>query len=281
MGWKSLWAKGMRPPSIEVEGATVILHLGRIAAELPLEYNTVIRFASDTPDIAVYEDDTLCIQYHIDPLLINPSLAGQFLHTSIRVLANYGLMIDGIITKTADVLRPWNHDQRTGARRFDFDEAIRFHPVFLSPAAHSNAENVGKGLFSRGLHFPGHVTPTSVRACCVCDACRQSFSLHHIHLGFSNAQAFYCENGIHTLLVGYDQMPEIMQLNRADLAQAEIQVIDAKLPLCTECGSSFRCFNPLRCPHCHEPYIDFLKYPALRQSEYYGYYFINQTPQHF
>jgi hypothetical protein len=160
MRWRYWWAEKVRPPLIEVDGTTIILHPDRIATELPLEYSAVIRFPSDTPDIVVYENDTPCIQYHVDPLLNNPSLAGQFLHTSIRVLDNYGLMIDGIITKTAD-------ESATGTRRYDFDEAIRFQPTFLSPSAHKNSETIGMGLFSRGLHFHGYVTPATVRACCV------------------------------------------------------------------------------------------------------------------
>jgi hypothetical protein len=36
--------------------------------------------------------------------------------------------------------------------------------------------------------------------------------------------------------------------------------------------------NPLRCPHCGDPYIDFKAHPQLRVNEYYGNTFYGERP---
>jgi hypothetical protein len=87
-----------------------------------------------------------------------------------------------------------------------FGKDIKLTPVFnLSQAIpeNNNTESIGKGLSERGLHFSGTVTPSNVRCICVCDSCKQSFSLQHFHAGFSDAQYFYSTNSKETLVVPY------------------------------------------------------------------------------
>lgn len=46
-------------------------------------------------------------------------------------------------------------------------------------------------------------------------------------------------------------------------------------------GTSFSYLNPLRCPHCTAPYIDFESRPEIRAGEYYGNYLHGTDPQRY
>lgn len=80
-------------------------------------------------------------------------------------------------------------------------EGIRFKPVFISDSKMEYKDLIGKGLFARGLHYSGRVTPGNVRSVCVCDYCEQSFSIKSFHSGFSDVYYFYSEDGMQTLVV--------------------------------------------------------------------------------
>ena len=62
-------------------------------------------------------------------------------------------------------------------------DGIRFQPVLLNAYNNDNPENKGMGLFSRGLHFFGFITPSNFRLCCICDECKKSFNIHSYHAG--------------------------------------------------------------------------------------------------
>jgi hypothetical protein len=70
---------------------------------------------------------------------------------------------------------------------------IRFQPFM---AAGYPQDLVGRGLFLRGLHYRGFVTPTNVKLSCICDNCKKS-----VHSGFSMASYFYSASGQYTLIV--------------------------------------------------------------------------------
>lgn len=146
---------------------------------------------------------------------------------------------------------------------------IRFQPFFLSGASVSNAELAGKGLFRRGLHFSGSVTPGNILLSCECDKCHCSFLIRSYHAGFSNSAYFYSASGKHTLTVS-----TMVSGSPAPLSAPEpvtLAALERSLPSAPD-GSSYSYLNPFRCPHCGEPYIDFQANPGLRESEYYGNY---------
>lgn len=114
-------------------------------------------------------------------------------------------MIDGIISNSEASFPNWTDK--------DY-EAVRLQPFFLSNANNNNIGLIGKGLFDRGLHFTGTVTPTTVRCVCICDNCKQSFTLQHFHAGFSEVQYFYSTDSKETLVVPYNaivNMPTQLQ----------------------------------------------------------------------
>lgn len=165
------------------------------------------------------------------------------------------------------------------AEKFRSGDAVgvRFQPFYLSMCAVDPKELIGRGLFFRGLHFAGTVTPGNVSQLAVCDSCRGSFRLQSFHCGFSDQAYFYCSGGPHTLVISSWEDGAPPALGQADVvALAELE---RRLPECEICGGNFAFKNGFRCPHCGEPYIDFAKHPDERATEYYGVYLYGQKPQ--
>jgi hypothetical protein len=180
-------------------------------------------------------------------------------HFSIRVHDNLACQVDCVITAS----------EKYDPAAFAAGEAtgVRFQPFFLRGAAVANEELHGKGLFARGLHFGGTVTPGNVVLSCQCDSCRRSFQIRSFHAGFSNAGYFYSGSGRYTLIVS-DRVagcPAALVVPDA----SELGKLEAALPPAPD-GTSFNYRNPFRCPHCAAPFIDFLADPTVRPGEYYG-----------
>jgi hypothetical protein len=232
------------------------------------EVEIVFVLTEAIPEIKVYENNQLIRLYRIDTLIANSNLAGQFLHSSIRVLDNSAVMIDGVISKSDTSFPKWT-DQ-------DY-EAVRFQPFFLSNANDKNIQLIGKGLFDRGLHFSGTVTSTAVRSICVCDNCTQSFSLQHFHAGFSEMQYFYSTHSKETLLVPYGAITNMPTQLQETVDLATLNKVETLLPKSSD--GDFRYFNSFKCPHCLTAFIDFKKYPEMRPKEYYGNTLLNQKPK--
>ena len=190
------------------------------------------------------------------------SHAGWF-HVSVRVHENLACQIDCIITKDrAHAPDALPKGEATG---------IRFQPFFLAGGAAQDEEFRGTGLFNRGLHFSGHVTPGTVLLSCTCDTCRRSFLIHSFHAGFSHVGYFYSGSGKHTLLVGVEVPGCPAPLSEPDAGP--LAALEAALPPAPD-GTRFRYTNPFRCPHCAAAYIDFEGHPEYRPKEYYGNYFV-------
>jgi hypothetical protein len=247
-----------------IESDNIFIDNAKDFAGKVAEVDTVFHLTEPTPLIKVYENNQLIRQYRIDTLNTNSNLTGQFLHSSIRILDNNAVMIDGIISKSDTSFPKWT-DQ-------DY-EAIRLQPFFLSNAYDKNIELTGKGLFDRGLHFAGTVTPTNVRCVCICDYCKKSFSLQHFHAGFSELQYFYSTCSRETLLVPYDAISDMPTQIQTTVDPATLKEIESKLPKTSD--GDFRYFNSFKCPHCLSAFIDFEKYPEMRSKEYYGNSLIN------
>lgn len=256
-----------RHKRLSIEGDSIYIgnscdNVGKAA-----EVEIVFVLTEATPEIKVYENNQRIRLYRIDTINANPNLAGQFLHSSIRVLNNSAVMIDGVISKSGTSFPKWT-DQ-------DF-EAVRFQPFFLSNANEKNKQLAGKGLFDRGLHFSGTVTPARLRCVCVCDNCLQSFSLQHFHTGFAEMQYFYSTNSKETLLVPYSAIANIPAPLQKIIDLAALKEAERFLP--TSSDGHFRYFNSFKCPHCLTKFIDFEKFPEMRPKEYYGNTLLNQKP---
>jgi len=193
-----------------------------------------------------------------------------YAHFSVRTNPNLAILGDCVVTGAPE------YDP--AALRQPGVYGIRFQPFFLTGATVDLAQFIGQGLFVRGLHFSGHVTPGNVRLSCVCDACGQSFLLQSFHCGFGNCCYFYSASGRYTLIVG-DQVEGCpAALSAPD--PAALAALEQRFPDAPD-GTTFRYDHPLRCPHCGAAYIDFAAHPGLRQNEYYGNHFVGLAPLGF
>ena len=233
-----------------------------------VEVQTVLAFTQPTPEITVFENNKIIHRYSIETLETNPDLAGQFLHSSIRILGNSAVMIDGIISRSHKSCPEWTDDNY---------EAVRLQPFFLSNANEKNIQLIGKGLFDRGLHFSGTVTPGTVRCVCICDHCKQSFSLQHFHAGFSEVQYFYSSGSRETLIVPYNALANMPTQLQEYLDPSALEEVENRLTASSD--GKFRYFNSFKCPHCLAAFIDFERYPEMRPGEYYGNTLLNQKPK--
>lgn len=199
--------------------------------------------------------------------------ASGWAHFSIRVHASKAVQADCVISDSPTF--------DPGAVMQGHATGIRFQPFFLPGAPMSNDALAGKGLFERGMHFSGNITPGNILLGCECDACHQGFTIRSYHAGFSNAGYFYSASGRFTLTVSTTVAGSPAPLSTP--APAALASLEQVLPLAPD-GSRYAYLNPFRCPHCAAPYIDFQANPGLREREYYGNYFegnelLNYSPE--
>ena len=203
-----------------------------------------------------------CHQHHL------PASTG-WAHLSVRVHATLGCQADAIVTA--------NPNQVSGAPLAEGDVGVRFQPFFLAGAVNPPI-STGRGLFARGLHFSGTVTPGNILLSCECDQCRRTFLVRSFHAGFSEVGYFYSGSGRHTLTVDARVPGAPAALSEPD--PAELAALEARLPPAPD-GTRYAWLNPFRCPHCEAPYIDFAAHPGERQREYYGLHFPDTPPVRF
>jgi len=183
----------------------------------------------------------------------------RFVHLSLRVGPSFAAQADALLTR----------DGRNARDVFaKGGRAVRLQPFYLPECSGDPSELKGRGLFFRGLHYAGQVTPSNVSLLCLCDACHRTFRLQSFHAGFNNLTYLYCSRQPHTL-TGSSYLDDAPPVLGKAVAEA-VARFESSLPSCTACGGSFRYLNPLRCPHCCAPYIDFEKHPGDREGEYYG-----------
>lgn len=250
---------------VKIKGTDIYVSTGLFKKEC--EVNHVFDFKEAQPTIRVFENKKLMREYFLETLTENPDLSNQFFHSSIRVLKNSAVMIDGIISKDSNKCPDWTEDSY---------EAIRLQPFFLSDNESENEKLKGQGLFQRGLHFSGTVTPSGVRAVCICDSCQKSFTLQHFHAGFSESQYFYSADSKRTLIVPNGQLDGIPLQLQETVDEEVLSRMEELIPESNDGHGSFKYYNSFRCPHCNSPFIDFENNRELRPYEYYGNRLINQ-----
>ena len=184
-------------------------------------------------------------------------------HLSVRVHPTLACQADCVVTDA----EPFDAAAFAEGRA----SGVRFQPFHLPGAAVDNEAFAGKGLFARGLHFSGTVTPSNVALSCECEHCRRSFLVRSYHAGFSDLGYFYSGSGAQTLVVP-TRADAGAPAALADPDPVALAALERRLPPAAD-GSRFLYANPFRCPHCAEPYIDFRSNPGLRAQEYYGNWF--------
>lgn len=254
---------------IKIKGNDIYISKFRLFGQKTEEYLGVLNFDNPTPKIKVFENNILLKTFNIETLATNFNLTGQYFHISVRLLENDGVMIDGIISK--------NQDKHPNWQESDY-EAIRLQPFFLTTADPATKyRTIGKGVFERGLHYSGTVTPTTVRVICICDNCDESFTVQHFHGGFSETQYFYSADSKQTLIVPYGTIKNLPTQRQKDIDEKLLAEVEEELPKPTNRSENYRYYNSFRCPHCLSPYINFQTNKEIRPTEYYGLKYINDT----
>lgn len=197
-------------------------------------------------------------------------IAAGWCHLSVRVHQSLGCQADCIISDS-ETFDPeaFSKGKATG---------IRFQPFFVSGAKVRHEDLYGKGLFARGLHFAGSITPGNTVLSCECDRCKRSFQIRSFHAGFSNSGYFYSDSGRYTIAVGDHVAGCPVAMGEPD--PLELEKLESTLPLAPD-GTRYKYLNPFRCPHCDAPYIDFGAHPEERAGEYYGNFFVGSELQRY
>ena len=252
-----------------------------------VEYELILSLPKQAPELRLFYGNRILAAYIIDPVSNNPDLTGKYLHSCLRILSNGGVMMDGIISNVFSSAK-------------GFTEGLRFAPVMLdgSHASHNGNERrlKGQGLFARGLLFSGTKLPQDVRLIVLCDnpdcgnefdGIGRSFTLQVFDAWNFGCQYFYSkDDSAETMTLPSQHLPKSMPSQASTSwpsgksdwklpSASAITELDSQLP--GERGK-FGLFNPLRCPHCRSPFIDFAAEPLRRKEEHYGCVYINQEP---
>jgi hypothetical protein len=244
--------------AVRVDGDTVALIHAR---DVPCGVQPDVLI--DAPATVTFEDFAGTLHRHHVPA------SGGWLHLSVRVHPNLGCQADAVVTA-----RP---EHAAGAAIGENDVAIRFEPFFLA-GSDVPAQHPGRGLFARGLHFSGLVTPGNVLLSCECDVCGETFIARSFHAGFARSAYLYSGSGRYTMIV--DEAVEGSPVPLAAGDPAALAALEARLPLAPD-GTRFDALNAFRCPHCAAPYVDFAAFPEQRPGEYYALYLPDTPPIRF
>ena len=190
------------------------------------------------------------------------SYESGYFHLHVRVNKKFGCQADCLVSTNKKIAPDAFQNLEVNG--------IRFQPFLLSCSGISEEQFKGRGLFYRGLHFPGRVTPGNVSLSCICDECAKNFRIKSFHAGFSDVGYFYSGSGKETLVLSNNIRGCPPALGEANMV--EVKELEAKLPKAKD-GTSFLYWNGFRCPHCGAKYIDFESHPKDREFEYYGNYF--------
>src|SRR4051812_39692665 len=86
---------------IDIQGENIFIDNSNNHIGGAIELQPIISLTQSTPEIKIYENQQLVRLFRIDTLNSNSNLTGQFLNSSIRILSNSAVMIDGIISKNS------------------------------------------------------------------------------------------------------------------------------------------------------------------------------------
>ena len=238
------------------------------AAELPIEKLPVVEFVARDQPLRFVDSSGNARSFDVASAFDE---GARYFHVSARIHASYAVQTDGILTQRKEE----NSQEvfKAGGK------ALRLQP-FMLPEFSGDTDNlIGRGLFHRGLHFSGMITPGNVSLMSLCDYCKHSFRLQSFHAGFSNLSYFYCSRGPHTMVASSHETDAPPVLGKAD--PAATARFEQRLPPCGDCGGSFNYANSFLCPGCQKPYIDFARHPQDRESENYGNHLYGASLQRF
>ncbi len=210
------------------------------------EKNEAILLSEKTPTICVYGNDQLvrsfCLQTEDEE-----DFSGKYFHISVRMhftqsqneSSFIAFQIDGFISDTEEECAMTLQDI-----------GYRMEGFCLSCNGAEETESYeqvrGRDLVSKGLKYPGSTTPSNVRLIGICPECKRSFTFYGYAFYMVQEDVAYSDDGL-------------------DVCRITEYEIDKDIWTRTVDGKTFRYYNSFNCPHCGTPYIDYKKYPEMKQ----------------
>lgn len=144
----------------------------------------------------------------------------DWVHFCIRVSSEYLVQPDLVFGESSE-------DPEQAFRAGEVS-GVRLQPFILPESSKSYDVIEGRGLFQRGFHFVGIVTPGNVSLVCVCAYCDRNFRIQSFHAGMSNVAYFYCSDCTETLVASVDLEDAPPVLEEAD--PAALKRFEQRLP---------------------------------------------------
>lgn len=177
----------------------------------------------------------------------NFHISGDAIFT-IALHNNFACQVDCIVSK--DTKTSEFNLSDTGV------QGIRFQPFYIPQNKDMfNKSWEGLGLYARGLHYQGMMTPKNVFLCAKCHECRENFLFDSIHTGIIESQYMYSASGKYTLL-----------------HSARKDISNSAIPLAPD-DSDFKELNSFRCPHCSSEYIKFNSLEEKKSEHYANFHY--------
>lgn len=221
------------------------------------EYQGSMLLKETSPIISVYENKKLVQSYTLETKT-GEDYTGKYFHISINLTISSDhltpvAVIDGFVADSQE------------ETKMEFKHiCYRFEVLFLDRESEATkiwqARVTGNDLYAKALRKPGYITPGNVRLVGVCQSCRKSFTFIGYNFPHMQAEAAYSDDGL-----------DVMELSA-------YEQIDKNTWSCEQNGKTFRYYNSFNCPHCGEPYIDYKKYPEIKEFGVLGCTLLGRDP---
>jgi len=176
------------------------------------------------------------------------NFTGKYFISSIRLRCTshltYTVQIDGFVSDDPETKEIGNN---TG---------YRFEGFYLLNLKGRIVPLVNRAadLASKGLRYPGYITPGNVRLVGICPDCGKSFTFRSYNFPMMMLEPCYSDDGLDVLALGEYLKTEYEK--NAWSGEAN--------------GKTFRYYNSFRCRHCGKPYLDYRARHAAKRYGNYG-----------
>ncbi len=208
------------------------------------EFLSNIPLSEKEPIISFYEDGVKTVEYCLQTEGTE-DFSGKYFMISVRIGYTGNplcptMRMDGFISDTSE------------NRKMALDDiGYRMEGHYLSCGGdivkQRRAMVKGQDLVAKGLKYQGYTTPTYIRLIGICPECKKSFAFHGYACYMGQNDVAYSDDGMDCCQVSaYSHIDKDNWSYETD-------------------GKTFRYYNSFNCPHCGTPYIDYKKYPKIKE----------------
>lgn len=210
-----------------------------------------------SPVIKVYEDGNLTQNYCLETYK-NENFTGKYFHIEVRcgkpgninapVLQFQGNITDKIEYRSNNAVINGTKKSSPASSDISYLSEILYLNCGGSCGKSMIEKTKGRDLYNKALRYRGFII--SDRLIGVCSECRRSFVFKGINLPYTNDTPAYSDDGTDVLCV------PISKFENEDKNTWSYKID----------GKTFRYYNSFNCPHCGAPYIDYKKYPEMKEN---------------